>query len=148
MFFGISYNILGIICLFILVWLVKQLLTTLRNSDIAPIPLKTKVLCLLLGALIGFTATIASFYAGLAIFFMLGIPTGQFLLMALVYFVACFSFALAYGLSKIIGFVYRRSQSKFIFYSALIVSVYFTLHPIGYNWLLTLFTPLLKTPSY
>jgi hypothetical protein len=140
MFLSIFYNILGFICVFVLIWLIRKLLMTFQ-APIAPIPLKVKIFSLLLGALAGFAATVAAIYAAAALFLILGIPTDEYILTAILYFAAGFSFSSAYGISRIITIVYRRGPAKPTLYSALIVSVYFTVQPIGYSWLCRLFNP-------
>jgi hypothetical protein len=135
MFYTIFYNILGVLCLLALVGLIKKLLVTFK-TPVAPVSLKAKVLSLLLGILMGFAATWGTIYAGIAVFFMLGMPRlSEYTMTVTLYLVTCFSFVLSYGLSKITGIIYRQGLPKLVIYSALIVSVYFALQPIGYHWL-------------
>jgi hypothetical protein len=126
---------LGIVCVLALVWLIIKLLITFRTPR-TPLSLKTKVLSLFLGLLMGFVATVGTIYAFVAGFFILNMPNlDEYNIIGMLYLAACFSFVLSYVLSKITWLVYRRGLTKLILYSALIVSVYFTLQPIGYNWL-------------
>ncbi len=138
MLFAIFYNMLGVACLLVLLCCIKKLLKAFKKAA-GPVPLRSKMLSLLLGVLAGLIAFVVGLYAALAVFLMMDWPSDELSMMILVYLAAGVSFASAYGLSRIIAMLYRRGMAKLTLYSALIIAGYFTLQPIGYNWLRLLF---------